>query len=230
MQRTRVKICGIRDVETALVAAEAGADAIGLVFVSGSPRYVAPDQAEQIVRALPAFVQPVALFADATAEEIRSTAMLLGIHTVQLHGGETPQFAASLAPLRVIKAMAFDARQASEALRPWRTCCDNLAGILFDAPPPQPDGLRGGSGRTFDWQALANLIHGGMLAGLPPLILAGGLDADNVGSAIRSVRPYAVDVSSGVESSRGIKDAQRIRQFMRAVLEADTQRRQGETV
>lgn len=227
MQRTRVKICGVRDVASALVAAQAGADAIGLVFAPGSPRQVSIDEARPIVAALPAFVQPVALFVDAAADTIRDVTAQLGIQTVQLHGSESPEFAAELAPLRVIKALGFDARRASDALKPWRACCPNLAGILFDAPPPQPGGPTGGTGRQLDWQALADLEHGGLLAGLPPLILAGGLDSSNIKQAIEIVRPYAVDVSSGVEAQRGIKDPQRIQGFIQTVYHADEQHRKG---
>ncbi len=256
MKRTRIKICGIREPDTAWVAAQMGADAVGLVFAEGSPRQVSVADAKAIVAVLPAFVQPIALFVNADAEQIRSTCHELGIGTVQLHGEETPEDAAALWPLRVIKAMAFDARSVSAALRPWRGSCENLTGILFDTPPPtlspassqtnggddigasnSPIALnkttnkdadserlapRGGTGRPFDWDALASVQHAGLLAGLPPTILAGGLNPDNVGRAIERVNPYAVDVSSGVESSRGVKDATLIESFCKQVGEAET--------
>ncbi|MEE9212027.1 MAG: hypothetical protein V3U29_05180, partial [Phycisphaeraceae bacterium] len=131
---------------------------------------------------------------------------------------------AALAPLRVIKAIAFTSRQVTAKLSPWRGTCANLIGILYDAPPPAADDgptLPGGTGRTLDWEDLAKLEHGGVLAGLPPMVLAGGLNAANVGRAIELLQPDAVDISSGVESSRGVKDAARITAFCRAVREAD---------
>ena len=215
MRRTRIKICGVRDPDIAWTAAQAGADAIGLVFVPDTPRAVSVEQARPIVAALPALVQPIALFVNPTADEVRHVTQELGIGTVQLHGEETPEFAASLWPLRVIKAMAFDPRKASASLGAWRGACPNLSGLLFDAPPA--DTQRGGTGRTLDWDALSQLMHSGLLAGLPPVILAGGLSPENVREAIESVSPYAVDVSSGVESQRGVKDPQRIEAFCRAV-------------
>ena len=223
MMRTRIKICGIRDGQTARAAVAAGVDGIGLVFVEGSPRQVSIQLAQQIVATLPPFVEPVGLFVDAPLDEVRQIAKLLGLRTVQLHGQEPPHFATDLAPLRVIKAVPFDARHISAALAPWRATVSNLAGILFDAGP-QFDGNKslpaGGTGRRFDWEALARLEHGGVLAGLPQTILAGGLDPNNVAEAIAQVGPYAVDVSSGVESSRGVKDPDRIEAFVEAVRKA----------
>lgn len=221
MQRTRVKICGVRDTATAEAAVEAGADAIGLVFAPGSPRQVTVEEAGRIVAALPALVQPVGLFVNADAGTIRDAAARIGLGTVQLHGEETPDAVAALTPLRVIKSIAFESRFVSDELRRWRGV-PNLAGLLFDAVPTSAeDGQRGGTGRRLDWSALASLVHGGMMADLPPLILAGGLNAENVGEAIAALRPYALDVSSGVESERGIKCAARIRAFCAAVRAAD---------
>ena len=225
MRRTRIKICGVRDPQTARVAAAAGADAIGLNFVEGSPRQVSINQAQQIVGALPGFIEPVPVFVDADPVQIRDTASRLGISTVQLHGDETPQDAAALAPLRVIKALPFDTDRLLDRIETWRRNCNNLVGLLIDTPPPtsNPDPAhRGGSGTSFDWRALA-----ASLPADPPatssvgIILAGGLTPANVGQAIGAVRPFAVDVSSGIESSRGVKDPGLIERFCEAVRQVD---------
>lgn len=225
MQRTRIKICGVRDAEIALAAAAAGADAIGLVFVPGSPREVSPQQARQIVEALPAFVEPVGLFVDVPADHIRRVCLEVGLRTIQLHGQETPQFAAGLSPLRVIKAFAFQGEGLAEQLAPW-SGPRNFAGLLWDTPAEGKE-LPGGSGRTFDWKQLADLQKSGDLPAWAPLILAGGLHPGNVQQALALLVPYAVDVSSGVESTRGVKDRARIETFCAAVRAADATRARG---
>ncbi|MEX0655859.1 MAG: phosphoribosylanthranilate isomerase [Phycisphaeraceae bacterium] len=235
MHRTRIKICGIRDVASARAAVEAGADAVGLVFVRGSARRVTVKVAQQIVQALPAFVEPVGLFVDAPTRHVREIAAAVGLRSVQLHGDEHPADVAALAELRVIKAVAFHPSKIAETLAPWRReRLANLTAVLFDTPPPMAvthEGDRagsapplGGSGRAFDWHALAERCEAGELADLPPLVLAGGLTPENVAAAVATVRPYAVDVSSGVESQRGVKDAAKIRAFAQAVQTADAER------
>lgn len=233
MPRTRIKICGIRDVDSALVAAEAGADAIGLVFVEKSPRFVSVEKARAIVVALPAFVEPVALFADASIDHMRGIAQTVGIRMLQLHGNETRETVAALAQFRVIKAVNFAAAGAGvgeatpfeQWMRgPWPA---NLAAMLVDAPQEKHAALTGGGGKPFDWSQLAAVVGGAhptqggarptQADAQPRLILAGGLTPENVAEAIRVVKPWAVDVSSGVESSRGIKDAGKIRAFCDAV-------------
>jgi len=224
VRRTRIKICGISDIESAEVAANAGADAIGLVFVEDSPRFVSVEEAEKIVTCLPAFVDPVALFVDASAVLIRSVCRRLGVRTVQLHGGESAGFAESLGELNIIKAIAFDAEHVGASLGPWIETTANLVGLLWDTPPADDESasqLTGGSGKSFDWSELALLAAGGALQDLPATILAGGLTAENVGLAIETVLPFAVDVSSGVELSRGVKDHTRIVEFCQAVHDAD---------
>lgn len=222
-RRTRIKICGLRDADTAHVAAEAGADAIGLVFVTGSPRQVTLDQAKVIVDALPAFVDPIALFVNAPITHIRNTAAALGIGTVQLHGDESPQDVKALAPLRVIKSLPFDANLPTKAIAPWRAAPHNLVAILFDVCSLESGdaAARGGTGKQLDWNALSSLKNGGMFQGLAPMILAGGLNPQNVFKAIEGVRPFGVDVSSGVESVRGIKDCSLISQFCSTVRDTD---------
>ncbi len=222
MPRTRIKICGIRRPDDALAAAHAGADAIGLVFVERSPRRITVDEAKRIIRALPPFVEPIGLFVDDPPATVRGIADELRLRTVQLHGREGAGYVAQLDGLKVVKALSFDEGHAAEKIQPWRDGCKNLTGILWDAVPPQEAAeLTGGSGRSFDWAALAALQDTGQLDGLPPTILAGGLTPLNVGDAIATVRPYAVDVSSGVEGERGVKDADKIRAFCDAARAAD---------
>lgn len=222
-QRTRIKICGVRDAQTAMAAVSAGADAIGLVFVTASPRSVTVQRAKQIVDVLPAFVEPVGLFVDAPVRQIREIAAELGLSTVQLHGREQPSQMSELAPLRVVKGIAFESPSTVIGLELWEPVYDRLAGILFDAPMPGTEQPRpsGGAGRAFDWAALAKLRQTGRFADLPSIVLAGGLTPVNVGRAISLVHPHAVDVSSGVESSRGVKDVALINAFCRAVRNAD---------
>jgi phosphoribosylanthranilate isomerase len=223
MARTRIKICGIRDAKTAAAAVAAGADAVGLVFVPASPRALTLTQARQIVAALPAFVEPVALFVNAPLRTVRATAKALGLRTVQLHGDESPAYVARLAPLRVIKAINLGTVTAPD-LAAWRQAGPNLACLLWDSPAPETSrrrGLTGGLGQPADPQTLTLLTQSVHLTGLPPAILAGGLNPDNVASAIALLRPYGVDVSSGVESRRGVKDPQLIAAFCAAVRAAD---------
>jgi len=215
--RTRIKICGVRSPEIARAAANAGADAVGIVFVAKSPRCVTIDEARAVIAALPAFVEPVALFSDASLADIRQITAAIDVRTVQLHGSESPADAASLTDLRVIKAINLaDAAHTIWLAAPMPV---NIVGLLVDSPPaPGGDApLSGGGGHTFDWSTLDALDR----AALPALILAGGLSAANVGDAIARVRPYAVDVSSGVESSRGVKDAAKVRAFCDAVRKSD---------
>jgi phosphoribosylanthranilate isomerase len=217
-----VKICGVRDPGIALVAADAGADFVGLVFVAGSPRRVTMDEAHAVVNVLPPFVEPIGLFADAPQQTIRQTALTLGLRTCQLHGHETPVDVRNLAPLRVIKSLVFqDAQTTRPRVEEWRGI-SNLSAILFDTPPLGA-ALPGGGGRAFDWKALGLLRDEGTLDGLPPVILAGGLTPSNVVDAMRAVRPWAVDVSSGVESSRGIKDPALVAAFCRAAKALEDQ-------
>ena len=231
MTRTRIKICGIRTADAARAAANAGADAVGLVFAPASPRCVTMSEAEQVIAALPAFVEPVALFVDVSPEQIAATTLNLGIRTVQLHGGESAAFGAALAPLRVIRALHFTPNVDS-AVRTWRRTCPNLAALLWDTPPPgaNTDSTSadtrdtipaGGHGVPFDWRALATWNDAQDAGSMPAMVLAGGLTPANVGEAITMLRPFGVDVSSGVESARGVKDARLIAAFCDAVRRAD---------
>ncbi len=237
--RTRIKICGVRDGVAAQVASEAGADAVGLVFVPDSPRFVTVDQARAVIEALPPFVEPVGLFKDTPPPRIHEVAAALGLRTVQLHGHERVADAQRLAPLRVIKAIGFDPSTASSQLDAWAQAQPGLSAILWDAPitPVAPEaskptarevGAAGGEGKRWDWSMLDMFTNQAPPRRLPPFILAGGLDPQNVGVATAAAKPYAVDVSSGVESQRGHKDAALIRAFCQAVRQADTEARCGQ--
>jgi phosphoribosylanthranilate isomerase len=195
----RVKICGITNIEDALLAAEAGADAIGLVFCEKSPRVVTPERAAAIVRALPPFVQAVGLFVNSPIDIVNTTAEFCRLDLVQLHGEETPEFCMQVTR-RVIKA--FRVRD-GESIAPMKDYC--VSGYLLDAWSP---GAHGGTGLTFNWELARDAGSFG------PVILAGGLTPDNVGSALRTVVPYGVDVSSGVEALPGKKDPEKVRAFI----------------
>ncbi len=197
-----VKICGITRADDARLAVDLGAAAIGFVFWPGSPRFIAPARAREIVRRLPPFVSTVGVFVDQPLEHIRAVADSVGLSAVQLHGRETPA-EASLAGVRVIKSVRADESTLAEIDR-W----PESVMLLVDATD---EAAHGGTGRCADWAIAARM------AARRPLALAGGLSADNVVAALRAVRPAAVDVSSGVESSPGVKDDARMRAFFAAV-------------
>ena len=197
-----IKFCGLTRAEDAWVAADLGAAAIGFVFAPASPRVVTPETARAIGRTLPPFLQRVGVFVDAPAADVRAVAEFAGLDVVQLHGRESAEEAAA-AWRRVIKALGRD-RDLIEQARDWGEAVTLLVDAATgDAP--------GGSGRLADWPAAA------ALARTRRVVLAGGLTPENVGQAIQVVRPYAVDVSSGVEARPGVKDADRMRAFVRAV-------------
>ncbi|MEK7876653.1 MAG: phosphoribosylanthranilate isomerase [Pseudomonadota bacterium] len=204
---TAVKICGITRLEDALAAVRAGAHAIGLVFCRASPRCVAPAEAGAIIRALPPFITTVGLFVDAPAAEVSSTLAQAPVQLLQFHGAERPDYCRQF---RRPYVKAVRMRPGVDLLQYARDYHDARA-LLLDA---YVEGLHGGSGVAFDWSLIPS--------GLPlPVILSGGLIAENVGDAVRRVRPCAVDVSSGVESGKGIKDAARIAAFIAGVRNAD---------
>jgi phosphoribosylanthranilate isomerase len=206
-RRTRIKICGIREGRHALVAADAGADAIGLVFYRESPRFVTPGAAANIVAVLPPFVTAVGLFVDAGEAKVRETLGQVHLDLLQFHGTETPEFCASFG-LPYVRAVPM---KPGIDLLEWAGRFASARALLLDAHAP---GQPGGTGRTFDWA--------GIPRDLPiPLILSGGLTVENVGRAVREVKPWAVDVSSGVEASRGSKDPQKIVEFIRSVRRED---------
>jgi phosphoribosylanthranilate isomerase len=203
---TRVKICGITTAEDAAAAVEAGADALGFVFAPGSPRLVRPEVVERIARDLPPFVTAVGVFVDQPLEEILRIAGLCPLQAVQLHGDEPEAFSRRV-PVRVIKAIRVrDARD----LAPIGTYPAHA--FLLDA---FVEGKAGGTGTTISWE-LAREAKGTV-----PIILSGGLRPETAAQAVRTVRPYGVDVSSGVEASPGHKDHKKVREFIAAVREAD---------
>jgi phosphoribosylanthranilate isomerase len=207
--RTRVKICGITSVNDALAAARHGADAIGLIFYPPSPRLVSLDRAREIAASLPPFVARVAVFVNPAAREVDAVIRACRPDLLQFHGEETADYCRSfgvpyLRSLRVRKGVDL-----LESLSPF----GDAAGWLLDAYRQE---LYGGTGEAFDWDLVPRSLA-------RPLVLSGGLDAENVGAAIRRVRPWAVDVSSGVEAAKGVKDERRIAAFMEAVRSADEQ-------
>jgi phosphoribosylanthranilate isomerase len=204
---TVVKICGITRVEDALAAARCGAHAVGVVFYRPSPRCVSPSQAAALVAALPPFVSVVGLFVDADAGEVRATVAEARCHLLQFHGSEPPEFCAQF-ELPYVKAVRV--RSGVDLLQYARAYRD-AKGLLLDA---YVDGTHGGTGTSFDWKLIPRSIP-------LPVILSGGLNPQNVEQAVRAVRPWAVDVSSGVEAAPGIKDAARIAAFMSGVRDAD---------
>jgi phosphoribosylanthranilate isomerase len=201
--RTRVKICGITRLEDALVAVDLGVDALGLVFYAPSPRNVTIATAADIARQIPAFVSVVGLFVNAEPSFVEEVIANVGLSLLQFHGDETPEDCERFG-LPYIKAIRV---KADTNLVQYARDFTSAKALLLDT---YTEGVAGGTGQMFDW----NLIP----SALPkPVILAGGLQANNVAQAIRQVKPYAVDVSGGVEATKGIKDAQKIAAFMQQV-------------
>ncbi len=198
----RIKICGITRVDDGLIAAESGVDAIGLVFYRKSRRYVTVEQAMEIVRALPPFVSVVGLFVDASDELIQSVLGAVPLSLLQFHGNE-PETECARWGVRYIKAFRVRPDIAvAEMVAPYTTAC----GYLLDS---YKAGEVGGTGESFDWDLIPHKLN-------KPVVLAGGLSPDNIVQAVNRVRPYGVDVSSGVESQPGIKDHDKIKAFIKA--------------
>jgi phosphoribosylanthranilate isomerase len=207
MTRTRVKFCGLTRVADLEVAAGLGVDAIGLVLVPGSPRFISLEQAAIIRARVPPFVQVVTLFRNASAAGVREALAAVQPDLLQFHGEESPEHCASFGRpyLRAVPMAA------AGDLGEWERRFATAAALLLDA---HGAGEQGGQGRTFDWSAIR---------ATRPYVLAGGLTPGNVGAAVRQLRPYAVDVSTGIESAPGVKDEVRMRQFLEAVRQADGQ-------
>ena len=205
--RTRVKICGFTRIEDAVYAAHQGVDAIGLVFYPPSPRHVEIGQAIRIVNALPAFTSVVALFVDEQEARIREVLAHVPIDCLQFHGDETAE-ACRIYDKRYIKAVSMREGIDIAALAHHY---HDAAGLLLDAFHPD---AKGGTGSQFDWAMIPKSCT-------LPVILAGGLDETNAKQAVQAVRPYALDVSSGVETAKGIKDSLKIAAFIKQVNEAD---------
>jgi phosphoribosylanthranilate isomerase len=195
-----VKICGITSLEDARLAVEAGADALGFVFYPPSPRYVTPEQAEQIVQTLPPFVTTVGLFVDAALDIINDTAARCGLDRIQLHGRETPEYCRQVTR-PVIKAVRIKDAASLAHVPDYKVSAYLLDTYVEGALP-------GGTGASFSWELAARAKPYG------PVILAGGLTPENIEVAIVQTRPYGVDVSTGVERAPGIKDHQKVRDFI----------------
>ncbi|GGE40019.1 N-(5'-phosphoribosyl)anthranilate isomerase [Halopseudomonas oceani] len=199
----RIKICGITRVEDALAAAEAGADAIGLVFYAPSPRAVDARQAAHIVAALPPFVTTVGLFVDAEPDAVREVLSQVPLDVLQFHGDETDEYCRQFGRPFLKAVRVQNAEQLTDVAARW----PGASGILLDSYKP---GVPGGTGEVFDWRLVPVKRDWN-------LVLAGGLTADNVHQAIREMCPWAVDVSGGVEASKGIKDVAKINAFVQEV-------------
>ena len=199
----RVKICGLTNAADAIAAAEAGADALGFMFFAGSKRNLSFANAAAIIRELPASVAKVGVFVNAPADEIRRAVDETGIDALQLHGEETPEFCAQFAPLRVVKAFRLRDRDSLRDCQRYPAHAWLLDSFV--------DGAHGGTGVTADWNLVAEAVELHQ-----QVILAGGLRVETVADAVRRVRPFGVDVSSGVESAPGKKDHEKIRAFLAA--------------
>jgi phosphoribosylanthranilate isomerase len=215
--RTRIKICGLSRQDEIHAAVECGADAIGLVFYPKSPRYVSPETAAELAACVPPFVATVGLFVNPTVEEVAQVVAQVPLSLLQFHGDETPEQCAAISSAvnrPFARAIRVHADMAPGDLlkyeQDYRAASTHFAGLLLDA---FVDGY-GGGGKVFDWSLIPKELA-------PRVVLSGGLNMQNVAEAIARVRPYAVDVSSGVERSKGIKDIPSIRAFIKAVRQAD---------
>jgi phosphoribosylanthranilate isomerase len=216
-KRTRIKICGLTRIEDVQAAVEAGADAIGFVFYPKSPRYIAPKDAARLMAAVPPFVSSVGLFVNPTPEQVAATVAEVPISLLQFHGDETPQECSTLAQIanrNFVRAIRIGTDMSGDDLvkceQNYRTASNLFAGLLLDA---LVEGY-GGGGKVFDWSLIPKELA-------PRVVLSGGLSVHNATDAVARIRPYAVDVSSGVELNKGIKDAAKIRAFIDAVHLAD---------
>ena len=208
--RTRVKICGITRSDDAQLAVDAGVDALGLVFYEKSPRFVSIAKAQEISQTIPAFVSSVALFKDAEQSLIESVLASMNIDLIQFHGSESAEFCQQFSR-PYIKALGMKGPQCDAAyLLANAEKYQSARALLLDSHAP---GMAGGTGEVFDWSAISKLET--------PIVLAGGLTAENVAQAIAEAQPFAVDVSSGVESAPGIKDSEKVRNFMQQVSASD---------
>ena len=216
--RTRIKICGITRAPDCVAAAAAGADAVGFVFWAGTPRRIAPAAAAALRTLLPPFVTAVGLFVDPDPAAVRAVLDVVALDVLQFHGHEPAELCRAFGR-PYLKAVPVPAGATAAHLLEYAARYGDAAGVLFDAPPA--GGLPGGTGRSFDWTVLPHRLP-------QPLVLSGGLDAGNVREAVLRVRPWAVDVSSGVEVRdaegnviKGSKDPARIAAFIEEVRHAD---------
>jgi phosphoribosylanthranilate isomerase len=217
LHRTRIKMCGLTRSEDVTAAVAAGADALGFNFYPQSARYVTPERAAELTGKVPAFVLNVGVFVNASAAEVVRAVQTAGLDLIQFHGDETPQFCqdtARAANRPFIRVIGVTPEQNGRDLLHLAQSFGGARAWMFDTA----SAAYGGSGKTFQWSVLDQVISN---AHAHPLVLSGGLNAQNVTEAIRRVRPFAVDVASGIESAKGIKDAQKIVEFAAAVRAAD---------
>ncbi len=200
---TRVKVCGITNTEDALKAVYYGAWAVGFIFHKKSPRYVSPSKARRIIEALPPFVVPVGVFVDQSEKAVKDICRFTRIHTVQFHGEEKPVYCKRFADYKIIKAFRIGGYFPFEQLKKYK-----VDAFLFDT---YQEGVEGGTGKTFNWKVLVGQKFD------KPIILSGGLSAENLQKALDMVAPQAIDVSSSLEKSPGIKSPRLIRNFFEVV-------------
>lgn len=211
--RTRIKVCGITSAEDALFAADAGADALGFIFHPKSPRYIEPEAARLIIDQLPPFVDVVGVFVDKKRVEVEEIIQYCRLNYVQLHGEESPKYAERLfrfaSPCEIVKAFRVGDEADPEIFKPY---VPFVRAFLLDTYEKD---MPGGTGKTFNWSVIEGLDV------IRPVILAGGLNPQNISEALQAVQPSCVDVNSGVEESPGVKDHQLIRDFIQAVRAND---------
>jgi phosphoribosylanthranilate isomerase len=195
----KIKICGITNLDDALAAAEFGADALGFNFYKKSPRAIEPQRASEIIAQLPPFIVPIGIFVNEREDRIREIAALAGLQVIQLHGDETPEFCQRFGS-RVIKAFQVKDKESLKHMSHYR-----VSAYLLDS---YREGVRGGTGTTFDWHLAVVAKTFGRI------ILAGGLTPDNVAEAVKLVQPYGIDVAGGVEREKGVKDHVKLRTFI----------------
>jgi len=205
--RTRIKICGITRETDAMAAADLGADALGFICWRQSARFIEPEAAGAIARALPAFVMPVAVFVNPAVAEVESVLAHVPLAMLQFHGEETPEFCEQFGRGYIKAARMRPGLDLIKYLTPFRSACAWLVDAYHES-------TYGGTGAAFDWDRVPPRLY-------RPLVLSGGLTADNVGEAVRKLQPRAVDVSSGVEAGKGIKDVAKIAAFIAGVRHAD---------
>lgn len=211
--RTRIKVCGITSAEDAADAIQAGVDALGFIFVESSPRYISPEKAKEIIAQLPPFIHYVGVFVDNDPIEVEEIIDYCGLSFVQLHGKEDAAYCQKLAqvatPCKIIKAFRVGNKSLAADFKPYE---EVVKGFLLDT---YVDGKEGGTGKPFDWSIIESLNL------QLPIILAGGLTPDNAAEAVRGVRPFAIDVNSGVEIEPGKKNIEQLRVLVQRVAAAD---------
>ncbi len=206
--RTRVKICGMTDLDELKLGVEAGVDAFGFIFAPKSPRYIDPEDARELIASLPPFIGAVGVFVNEEPERVEEIAKYCGLTVLQLHGDESPEYCQQFQGRRVVKAIPVRPGMSPDVLTPYE---DVVYAFLLDT---YHEKLPGGSGQTFDWSLVSGLHPE------KPIILAGGIGVDNVAQAIKQVRPFAVDVNSAIETEPGRKDPELITKLMAAVAGA----------